>query len=182
MAQGQCWWKVCSCAKLCICFKISTCEKSIFRCFKVSKFAIVYTVCDSDLLLSTIQIDVSFSYFSAAVKVIHLHISNLFREMFHYQMALATFPFCCSYHCCYISGTETDGESQRPVSSQDVGSEEEAGEKVPDRKVASAVPNQSDSWTFSICHYVLPSDNILHCFTNICTCGNLFIYRLKEAC
>lgn len=157
MAQGQCWWKVCSCAKLWICFKISTCENSIFRCFKVCQFAFVYTVCDSDLLLSTIQIDFSFSYFWAAVKVIHLHISNLFREMFHYQITLTTFPFCCSYHCCYISCTETDGESQRPVSSQHVGSEEEAGEKVHDRKVASAVPYQSDSWTLSTCHYVLPS-------------------------
>lgn len=58
-------------------------------------------------------------------------------------MALIAFLFCCSYHCYFISCTETDGESQRPVSSQDVGSEEETVEKVPDHQVASVVPHQS---------------------------------------
>lgn len=58
-------------------------------------------------------------------------------------MALIALRFCCSYHCCFISCTVTDGESQGPVSSQDVGSEEETVEKVHDHQVASCLLHQS---------------------------------------
>lgn len=48
-------------------------------------------------------------------------------------------PLSRRYPSCYVCCTELHQEAQRPVSSQDVGSEEESGEKIHHHKVASAV-------------------------------------------
>lgn len=50
-----------------------------------------------------------------------------------------SFPLSRRNLSCYVDCTESHQEAQRPTSSQDVGSEEESGEKIHDNKVASAV-------------------------------------------
>ncbi|XP_037314957.2 SUN domain-containing ossification factor-like isoform X2 [Pungitius pungitius] len=47
-------------------------------------------------------------------------------------LCVTVFCWCCS---CYVGGTESLQEAQRPVSSQDVGSEEESGEKGRHHKI-----------------------------------------------
>ncbi len=49
-----------------------------------------------------------------------------------------SFPLSHRYPSCYVGCTETHQDAQRPVSSQDVGSEKEAGEKIHRDKVQSA--------------------------------------------
>lgn len=50
-----------------------------------------------------------------------------------------SFPSSLRYPSCYVGCTEPHQEAQRPVSSQDISSEEEAGEKIHHDKVESAV-------------------------------------------
>ncbi|XP_054481085.1 SUN domain-containing ossification factor-like isoform X2 [Anoplopoma fimbria] len=51
----------------------------------------------------------------------------------------------CRYHSCYVGCTESHQETQRPVSSQDVGSEEESGENSHQHKIEESLvlPAQS---------------------------------------